>query len=248
MRHPAAFYFAVTLAVLSSFPTHLTAQQATAPVRVGGNVRPPEKIKHVNPVYPSIAQAARVEGVVILELTVGEDGTVRNAVVLRSIPLLDQAALDAVRQWEFTPTYLNGVPQSIIYTVTVSFQLARAASASAPSAPGRQTLYTESGTQAVFDIPLERIGSLPRWDDPTAGGPPLPSNQAADIAANWIRERQTGATPHLNDITLRTEDSPNGRVWFYVARFSVQMADGSARGPVSTVVLLDGSVVEPGGR
>jgi len=82
MRHPAAFYFAVTLAVLSSFPTHLTAQQATAPVRVGGNVRPPEKIKHVNPVYPSIAQAARVEGVVILELTVGEDGTVRNAVVL----------------------------------------------------------------------------------------------------------------------------------------------------------------------
>ena len=93
------------------------------PVRVGGNIKPPSKIKHVNPVYPPIAQSARVQGVVIIEATIGPDGRVKDARVLRSIPLLDQAALDAVRQWEFTPTLLNGVPVPVIMTVTVNFTL-----------------------------------------------------------------------------------------------------------------------------
>ena len=94
-----------------------------APVRVGGNIKPPNKIKNVPPVYPPIAQSARVQGVVIIEATIGPDGKVKDARVLRSIPLLDQAALDAVRQWEFTPTLLNGVPVPVIMTVTVNFTL-----------------------------------------------------------------------------------------------------------------------------
>jgi protein TonB len=94
-----------------------------APVRVGGNIKAPTKIKHVAPIYPSIAQSARVQGVVIVEATIGPDGKVKDAKVLRSIPLLDQAALDAVRQWEFTPTLLNGVPVPVIMTVTVNFTL-----------------------------------------------------------------------------------------------------------------------------
>ena len=94
-----------------------------APVRVGGNIRPPTKIKDVKPIYPSIAQSARVQGVVIIEATIGPDGKVNDARVLRSIPLLDQAALDAVRQWQFTPTLLNGVPVPVIMTVTVNFTL-----------------------------------------------------------------------------------------------------------------------------
>ena len=81
-----------------------------APVRVGGNIKPPMKTKDVRPVYPPIAQSARVQGVVIIEATIGPDGKVQDARVLRSIPLLDAAALDAVKQWEFTPTLLNGVP------------------------------------------------------------------------------------------------------------------------------------------
>jgi len=93
------------------------------PVRVGGNIKPPTKIKNVAPVYPPIAQSARVQGVVIIEATIGPDGRVKDARVLRSIPLLDQAALDAVRQWEFTPTLLNGVPVPVIMTVTVNFTL-----------------------------------------------------------------------------------------------------------------------------
>jgi periplasmic protein TonB len=94
-----------------------------APVRVGGNIKAPQKVKHVNPVYPPIAQSARVQGVVILEATIGPDGAVKDAKVLRSIPLLDASALDAVRQWQFTPTLLNGVPVPVIMTVTVQFTL-----------------------------------------------------------------------------------------------------------------------------
>ena len=95
----------------------------TAPVRVGGNIKTPTKTKDIKPIYPPIAQSARVQGVVIVEATIGPDGRVKDAKVLRSIPLLDQAALDAVKQWQFTPTLLNGVPVPVIMTVTVNFTL-----------------------------------------------------------------------------------------------------------------------------
>jgi TonB family protein len=94
-----------------------------APVRVGGNVKQPVKTKDVQPVYPSIAQSARVQGSVIIEVTIGPNGRVQDARVLHGMPLLDQAALDAVRQWEYTPTLLNGVPVPMIMTVTVNFTL-----------------------------------------------------------------------------------------------------------------------------
>src|SRR5437867_1336239 len=94
-----------------------------APVRVGGNIKQPTKVKDVKPVYPAIAQSARVQGVVIIEATIGPNGAVQEAKVLRSIPLLDAAALDAVNQWQFTPTLLNGVPVPVIMTVTVNFTL-----------------------------------------------------------------------------------------------------------------------------
>ena len=77
----------------------------------------------VPPVYPPVAQAARVQGVVILEAVIGPDGRVTDVSILRSVPLLDDAAIEAVRQWEYTPTLLNGVPVPVIMTVTVNFQL-----------------------------------------------------------------------------------------------------------------------------
>jgi protein TonB len=94
-----------------------------APVRVGGTVRSPVKVKHVDPVYPQIALMSRVQGIVIIEATIGADGRVMDARVLRSEPLLKQAALDAVSQWQFTPTLLNGVPVPVIMTVSVIFTL-----------------------------------------------------------------------------------------------------------------------------
>lgn len=92
-----------------------------APIRVGGSVRQPRKLVDATPVVPEQAIQAGVTGVVILEITIDAEGTVKDARVLRGIPLLDQAAVDAARQWRFEPTLLNGQPVPVIMTATVSF-------------------------------------------------------------------------------------------------------------------------------
>jgi periplasmic protein TonB len=94
-----------------------------APLRVGGAVREPKKITEVRPVYPAIAQAAKVEGLVILEAVINERGVVERVKVLRSVPLLDAAAVDAVQKWRYTPTLLNGTPVSVLMTITLRFTL-----------------------------------------------------------------------------------------------------------------------------
>lgn len=93
------------------------------PIRVGGHIQPPRKLKDVIPVYPEIAREARIQGIVIVECTISPRGTVSGVKILRGIPLLNDAALDAVRQWVYTPTLLNGIPVPVIMTVTVTFQL-----------------------------------------------------------------------------------------------------------------------------
>jgi len=94
-----------------------------AAIRVGGNIKEPKKLKHVDPMYPSIAKSARVQGQVILECTISPQGRVADVRVVRGVPLLDQAAIDAVKQWQYSPTLLNGVPVPVIMTVTVLFRL-----------------------------------------------------------------------------------------------------------------------------
>ena len=96
----------------------------TQPVRVGLEVKEPRKVKDVPPVYPSIAAQSRIEGVVVLECVIDPRGRVVDVKVLRGLPLLDDAATDAVRQWVYTPTLINGVPTSVIMTVRVTFRLA----------------------------------------------------------------------------------------------------------------------------
>ena len=91
------------------------------PVRVGGNIRAPRKIKDVPPVYPKEARSARAQGIVILELTIDIQGTVKEARVLRSIPLLDEAAVATAKQWLYEPTELNGRRVPVILTATVQF-------------------------------------------------------------------------------------------------------------------------------
>ena len=90
---------------------------------VGGGVQPPALVSKVEAVYPAAAKVARVEGVVIIEAVIATDGSVREAWVARSIPLLDQAALDAVRQWRYQPVLLNGVPVEVSMTMAVNFVL-----------------------------------------------------------------------------------------------------------------------------
>jgi protein TonB len=93
------------------------------PMRLHSGMRVPRKIVHVPPRYPPTAQAARIEGLVMLEAVIDAAGRVNDVRVIRSIPLLDQAAVEAVRQWRFTPTLLNGEPVSILLTVTLRFTL-----------------------------------------------------------------------------------------------------------------------------
>ncbi len=81
------------------------------------------KTRDVKPEYPAVARDAGVQGVVILEATIGPAGDVVEAHILRGVPLLDGPALDAVRQWQFAPTLLNGVAVPVIMTVTVNFTL-----------------------------------------------------------------------------------------------------------------------------
>jgi TonB family protein len=94
-----------------------------APIRVGGNIRPPAKVRDVKPIYPAEAKDAGIQGVVVIEATIDPLVNVMDARVLRGQPLLDQAALEAVQQWQFAPTLLNGVAVPVIMTVTVNFTL-----------------------------------------------------------------------------------------------------------------------------
>jgi protein TonB len=90
-------------------------------VRIGGNVREPKKLRHVAPIYPAAALAAGAEGDVIIEAVITRDGTVDRARIVQGVPLLDDAALDAVRQWLFSSTMLNDRPIEVLMNVRISF-------------------------------------------------------------------------------------------------------------------------------
>jgi TonB family protein len=102
-----------------------------AAVRVGGAIKEPRKLKDVAPVYPADAKQAGVSGVVIIEATIDPEGNVRDARVLRSQPMFEEAAVAAVRQWKYEPTLLDGAPVSVLMTVVVNFQF-KAADPAAP--------------------------------------------------------------------------------------------------------------------
>jgi len=101
-----------------------TGSVVGAPLRVGGDVKPPILKERVEPVYPEPARKARMQGVVILEAIITADGNVSDVKVLKSInPLLDAAAERAVSHWTYRPATLNGRAVSVYLTVTVNFQL-----------------------------------------------------------------------------------------------------------------------------
>lgn len=96
----------------------------SGPVRVGGDVREPRRTIYRAPIYPAIARQARIEGDVTLEAIIGTNGRVERLRILAAHPMLERAALDAVSQWVYDPTLLNGTPVPVVITVKVSFVLA----------------------------------------------------------------------------------------------------------------------------
>jgi TonB family protein len=98
-------------------------EEESTPVRATGEIKPPKLIKRVDPIYPEEARKDGIEGVVILEATTGIYGRVQETEVLRSIPKLDQSAINAVKQWVYEPIMIEGKPRGVIFTVTVRFKL-----------------------------------------------------------------------------------------------------------------------------
>jgi len=94
-----------------------------AAVRIGGDIKAPALVRQVAPVYPAAARMARVQGNVTVEAHVEADGQVQSVHVVKSVPLLDRAAVTAVKQWQYSPLLLNGTPTPFVLTVTVSFNL-----------------------------------------------------------------------------------------------------------------------------
>ncbi len=93
-------------------------------LRIGGNIQAVKLIQQPKPVYPPDAKEARIQGVVKLEAWIGKDGTIKNLNVISGHPLLAAAALDAVRQWVYSPTLLNGEPVDVDTEIDVNFTLA----------------------------------------------------------------------------------------------------------------------------
>ena len=108
---------------LPALPADPVVEQPRGPLRVGGDVRPPKLISQVDPAYPRLARQARVEGDVVLSAIINEGGEIMELKAKSGPPILYSAALDAVRQWKFEPTYLNGRPWPISYEITVHFRL-----------------------------------------------------------------------------------------------------------------------------
>jgi TonB family protein len=106
-------------------PAQPSRPQGAQPIRVGGNIRVPRKEIDVRPIYPAAMRAAGREGVVPIEAIIGRDGTVSLVRVLSAQvhPDFAIAAVDAVRQWRFSPTLLNGAPVEVVMTVSVTFNL-----------------------------------------------------------------------------------------------------------------------------
>lgn len=101
-----------------------TEYEDSEPLHITANVQQPILIHKVEPVYPEIAQKARIQGVVILEAVVTKTGDMEDVRVLRSLhPILDQSAVHAVSQWRYQPARLEGKPVKVYFTVTVKFTL-----------------------------------------------------------------------------------------------------------------------------
>jgi protein TonB len=94
-------------------------------IRVGGNVQSAKLIRQPKPAYPPLAKQARIQGTVRFNAVIGRDGTIQNLTLASGHPLLVPAATEAVRQWVYQPTLLNGEPVEVVTQIDVNFTLSQ---------------------------------------------------------------------------------------------------------------------------
>ena len=94
-------------------------------IRVGGNVQAANLIRKITPIYPPLAKQARIQGVVRFTAIIGKDGTIQNLQLVSGHPLLVEAARQAVTQWQYKPTLLNGEPVEVVTQIDVNFTLSQ---------------------------------------------------------------------------------------------------------------------------
>jgi protein TonB len=94
-------------------------------IRVGGNVQAAKLIRQPKPIYPPLAKQARIQGVVRFNAIIGKDGTIQNLQLVSGHPLLAPAATEAVKQWVYQPTLLNGEPVEVVTQIDVNFTLSQ---------------------------------------------------------------------------------------------------------------------------
>jgi TonB family protein len=243
----------LVLAILALIPaTPLRAGQTSAtPVRVGGSVQAPQRLKDVKPVIPAEwqRQGGSMEGVVTLDLTIDENGRVHDAVVTHSIPALDQAALDAVRQWQYEPPLVNGRPAPVIMTVMVSFPSQRVATlpVTGTQAIRLTSARTQDGVTMVWEIAPSRAAALPRANPETAELP-LSAPAAVKSARTWLTQRNPGVQRfELQNVSIsRVRRGTDIDFWYYQIDFFSYGLTPQPGGPLlEAVILPDGSVVEP---
>ncbi len=202
-----------------SFEGGVTGTDEKPPVRAIGDIKPPKLIKKVDPDYPAEAKEAGIEGIVIVEATTDIYGRVADAKVLRSIPELDQAAIDAVRQWVYEPMVIEGEPKGVIFTVTCSFKLKEPLRAVGDVKPPKlikkvEPIYPEEAKKAgiegvvILEVTTDIYGRVA--DAKVLRSIPELDQAAIDAVKQWVYE------PEI------VEGEPKGIVFTVTVTFRLQ--------------------------
>jgi TonB family protein len=200
--------------------THVVAKPMREPIRVGGNVQESKLLVKVEPVYPQEAKAARVSGMVILQATVNEAGEVYDVKVLRGHPMLDEAAVNAVKQWRYSPSLLNGEPVPVTATVTVIFSM---------------------GGGNSFPVMLDEVGNL-RIPGYQLEGPALIQKMKESKVKIAIMPNPRAPMPVIEE-TIRTLQK-EGIQDFLVAGFEIwegRLFSQASSAPGETVAVMKGT-------
>ncbi len=239
----------VTIAVTATAldePAGQRAAGSAAPIRVGDGVPPPRKVHDVSPVYPSAARTLRVQGLVILEATIGATGEVVDVEVLRSVPELDAAAVAAVEQWRYEPTLVDGEAVPVVMTVTIHFGLPEAGTPRRLPPPAGEPAQPAEGPgsggaaleSAIFGQVLD------------AAGEPMPGTTIAAAVAGAARAARVEVADRQGEYRISNLPPGTYTVIFHlpgfrsVVRDEVVVGSGlAARVDAVLAVGTDGGVV-----